>query len=144
MFRLFAWRHFPFSRDLAQDEIEQFHRGLVGRKMPSRSYGAAQFCVQRLDGVPRVNGPPHRDGKGEEWDDMLPVSSPTLRDGRVFLAPWPGVELVERLTASVGVFRPIDRLQRGGDGFAVLPCQATPSRQPRHGLSWRAWARHRG
>jgi hypothetical protein len=56
----------------------------------------------------------------------------------------PGVELVERLTASVGVFRPIDRLQHGGDGFAVLLCQATPSRQPGHGLSWRAWARHRG
>jgi len=29
----FAWRHFPFSRDLAEDEIQQFHRGLVGLEL---------------------------------------------------------------------------------------------------------------
>ena len=99
MLRRFAWRHFPFSRNLAQDEIEQFHCGFVGRKMPSRSDGAAQFCVQRLDGVRRVNDSAHRDGKGEERNDLFPMASPTLRDGWEFLAPWTGVKLVERLTA---------------------------------------------
>jgi len=51
---------------------------------------------------------------------MLPVSPPTLRDRRIFLTPRPGVEIVERLFAGVGIFRPIDFLQFGGDGFAVL------------------------
>ena len=47
----FAWRHFPFLRDLAQDEKQQFHRRLIGWKMTSRSHGAAEFCVQGFDGV---------------------------------------------------------------------------------------------
>jgi hypothetical protein len=41
----FPLRHFPFSRDLAQDETQQFHRGLVGWKMASCSYGA-MTCSQ--------------------------------------------------------------------------------------------------
>jgi hypothetical protein len=86
--------------------------------MPSRSHGAAQFCVQRLDGVRGVNDPAHRDGKGEERNNLFPMAPPTLRDGRIFRAPRPGVELVDRLSTGVGIFRPIDRLQHGGDGLA--------------------------
>ena len=47
----FAWRHFPCLRDLAQDEIQQFDRRLIGWKMTSRSHGAPEFGVQGFDGV---------------------------------------------------------------------------------------------
>jgi hypothetical protein len=47
----FARRHLPFSRDLAQDEIEQFHRRIVGWKMPARAHGAAQFRIQGFYGL---------------------------------------------------------------------------------------------
>jgi hypothetical protein len=50
-FAPFARRHFPCLRDLAQDEIQQFDCRLIGGKMPSCAHGAAQFCVERLDGV---------------------------------------------------------------------------------------------
>ena len=42
----FAWRHFPCLRDLAQDEIQQFDRRLIGWKMTSRSHGAPELGVQ--------------------------------------------------------------------------------------------------
>ena len=40
------------------------------------------------------------DGKGEKRDDVLPVPPPALGDRRIFPAPWPGVEGVERLAAA--------------------------------------------
>jgi hypothetical protein len=88
----FAWWHFPCLRNLAQDEIEQFDRSLIGWKMVSHSHGAPQFGVQGFDGVRGVNDAPHSDGKGEERDDMLPVAPPALRDCRIFAAPDGGVE----------------------------------------------------
>ena len=62
----FAWRHFPCLRDLAQDEIQQFDRRLIGWKMTSRSHGAPELGVQGFDGVRGVNDAPPSDGKGEE------------------------------------------------------------------------------
>jgi hypothetical protein len=106
---------------LAQDQIEQFHCRFIVWKMTSGSNRAAQFGVKRLDGVRRVNDPANRGGKGKKRNDMLPVSPPTLRDGRIFLTPGRSVKLTEGLFAGVGIFRPIDFLQFGGDEFAVLP-----------------------
>jgi hypothetical protein len=37
----FAWWHFPCLRNLAQDEIEQFDRSLIGWKMVSHARRAA-------------------------------------------------------------------------------------------------------
>jgi len=78
--------------------------------MPSRSHGAAQFGIRRLDGIRRLNDPAHRDGKGEERNNLFLMAPPTLRDGRIFLAPRPGIKLVERLAASVGVFGPTHKI----------------------------------
>jgi Homeodomain-like domain-containing protein len=38
-FAPFARRHFPCLRDLAQDEIQELRRGVVGGKMPSCAHG---------------------------------------------------------------------------------------------------------
>src|SRR5665213_4630261 len=79
----FSWRHFPVCCDLAQDEPEQLCRGLVGRKMPSRSNGSAQFGGQCLDGVHGVNDPPYPDREGKKRNDMFPVSPPAQSNCRI-------------------------------------------------------------
>ena len=108
-------------RNLAQHEIQQFDRSLIGWKMASRSHGAPQFGVQGFDGVRGVNDAPHSDGKGEERDDMLPVAPPALCDCRMRAAPDAGVEILERPAGHVRVRRPVDRFEFSGDRLAVFP-----------------------
>jgi hypothetical protein len=45
----FARRHFPFLDHLAQDQKDEFRRGLVVRKMASRSHCAPQPGVQGFE-----------------------------------------------------------------------------------------------
>lgn len=40
-----ALRHFPFSGDLTQDEIQQFQGRLVGWKMSPCPHGSAQLGI---------------------------------------------------------------------------------------------------
>jgi hypothetical protein len=69
--------------------------------MTSGSHRPAQFGVQCLDGVGRVNDPPYGLWERKKRNDMLPVSPPTLRDCRIFLTPGRSVKLIEYLFAGV-------------------------------------------
>jgi hypothetical protein len=73
--------------------------------MTSGSNRAAQFGVQCLDGVRRVNDSANRDGKGKKRNDVPPVSPPTLRDCRIFLTQGRSVKLLERLFAGAASVR---------------------------------------
>jgi hypothetical protein len=61
-----ARRHFPLARGIAQDEKQKLCCGVIGWKMPPRAHGAAQLCVERLNGVRGVDDPPNglREGEG--------------------------------------------------------------------------------
>jgi hypothetical protein len=54
--------------------------------MSARPHRPPQLRVQGFYGVRGVDDPSHREGEGEERDDLLPASPPALRDRRVFLA----------------------------------------------------------
>src|SRR3954454_3630276 len=59
--------------------------------MTPRFDSAAQLRIQSLNGVRRVDDPPHRYGKGEERNDLGPVTPPALGDCRIFSSPSAGV-----------------------------------------------------
>ena len=59
-----------------------------------------------VDLIRDVNDAPHSDGKGEELDDMLPVSPPALGDCRILTAADAGVEILQRPAGHVRVRRP--------------------------------------
>lgn len=60
----------------------------------------AQLGVQRLYGVRGVVDPPHAFGIGKEWDDVLPVAPPALRDRRISLPLVAGFEVLKGLHAA--------------------------------------------
>jgi hypothetical protein len=68
---------------------------------PDRS---AQFGVQRVDGIRRVQNPPHIAGEGIERGDLAPGTSPALADRRVLPAPGAILEGSERSFAGVALF----------------------------------------
>ena len=83
----FAGRHFPLLSDLAQDQENELGRRLVAGEMASRPHGPSQLGVQGLDSIRGVDDFAHGRSKGEERDDLLPLSPPDLADRRIFAAP---------------------------------------------------------
>src|SRR5215217_6530423 len=81
----------------------------------------AQFGIERLDGIGRIQNPPHLAGEGIERDDLGPGASPALADSWVFPAPRARLEGAKRGLAGIGIDRPVDVLQCGRDRFAVFP-----------------------
>src|SRR5215472_2091904 len=70
---------------------------------------------------PAFKNPAHLAGEGIERNDLGPGAAPALADGRVFLAPGALLEGSQCGFAGVGVDRPINLLERRGDGLAVFP-----------------------
>src|SRR3954470_18149712 len=56
-------------------------------RQAERADRAAEFRVQGLDGVGRVQQPAHLSGEGIERHHLAPGASPTRGNGRVFAAP---------------------------------------------------------
>jgi hypothetical protein len=53
-----AWRHLSLFLHLPQDQEQELERTLVGGKVPAGSHRPAQFGIQRLDGVGRIDVSP--------------------------------------------------------------------------------------
>lgn len=68
--------------------------------MAPGAHRPAQFGVQRLDGIGRVDDPPDLIGEGEERDDLGPGAAPALPDGRIADAPGTGLECRQGLLAA--------------------------------------------
>ena len=73
-----------------------------------------------VDCIRGVDDPANVVGKGEERYHGLPVATPGHGDGRVFLPPIAGIERLQRRHSGIGILGPVDGLQLGGDGPAVL------------------------
>ena len=54
--------------------------------MAARAHRPTKLGVQGFYSVRRVDDAADAFGEGEEGDDVLPIASPALRDGRIFLA----------------------------------------------------------
>jgi hypothetical protein len=80
----------------------------------------AQFGIQSLNGIRRVDHSTDVIGEGKEGNDFGPVPAPGLDDRRVFAAPWPLGESLQGSAAGIGVLRPIDPLESRGNGLAIL------------------------
>jgi hypothetical protein len=103
-----------------QDEKQQLDGGLVGRKMTAGPHGPAELGVQRLDGIRGVEDAADVARESIERDDFRSGATPTLRDGGIFLAPRPCLECIQGRSGGEIVLRPVDVLQRRGDGFAIF------------------------
>lgn len=99
----FVRRHFSFSGNLTLDEREQFHRRVIGWKMPSRSHGAAQLGVQGFDGACCADDPPHRLGKGEKRNDPAPSFVASLALLTEIFSSRAGVVRLEHLLPSLAL-----------------------------------------
>ena len=69
-------RHRPAPRDVAEGEVQQFQRRLVGRERATILDNLPQTHVDRLDSVRSVNDPADFFRVCEECDEPLPVASP--------------------------------------------------------------------
>src|SRR5690349_6533919 len=76
--------------------------------------------MQALDRIRRVNHRADRRREGEQRNDVLPRSAPSLADCRVAPAPL-SLECVELGERALGRLGPIDGFQIGHDDLAVLP-----------------------
>jgi hypothetical protein len=112
-----------------QDEIDQLGRGLVGWEMPSDFDGAPELGVQGLDRIRRVHDMPHGLRKGEERNDLVPVSSPGRGDGWIFSALGTGRKGLQRRYAGVGVPGSVEGPQLRHDRL--------PSAQDTNSSEWR-------
>jgi predicted transglutaminase-like cysteine proteinase len=81
------WRHLPLFLCLPQDQEQQLERTLVRGKVAAGPHRPAQFGIQRLDGIGRIDDPAHLVGKGKERDHCRPVAPPGGCDGLVLAAP---------------------------------------------------------
>ena len=54
----FPWRHLPLCLRLPQDQDQQLDRTLIRGNVPSDLDSPAQFGIQRLDGVGRIDVSP--------------------------------------------------------------------------------------
>ena len=84
----------------------------------------AQAHVQAFDGVGGVDDFADRLRVGQERDDLLPISSPRLTDGRQPVAPF-SLEFIEPQHRRIGAFGPVDRFEVSGYGLAFLPTHIT-------------------
>src|SRR3954454_21289610 len=118
--RPLARRHPPLLLGAVQDQEQQLHRRLVGRKVAPGPHRPAKLGVERLDRVRRVQQPPDVAGEGVERHHLSPGAAPALADGRVLAAPGTLLEGGERRLAGSGVDRAVDVPQRRSHGRAVL------------------------
>src|SRR5690348_15506538 len=58
--------------DVAQSQVEQLHRGLVGREVAARLGDFAQLEVDRLDRVRGVHDEAQLGRVVEKWDELGP------------------------------------------------------------------------
>jgi len=63
----------------------------------------------------------HLWGEGEERNDLLPVASPGLRDGRVLAAPGAGLEVFQALLGEFRTVGLVDGPEHGGNRPALFP-----------------------
>jgi hypothetical protein len=60
--------------------------------MAARAHHPAELRIQGLDRIRGVNDPAYRRAERKERYHLFPMSAPSLRDGGIFLAPWPRLE----------------------------------------------------
>src|SRR5208283_1912853 len=102
------------------DQKQQLQRGLVGREVPPGADCAAEFGVQRLNGIRCVEDAADLGWEGIEGYHLAPGTPPTLADGRVFAAPLPYLEGRQGRLGGGGVDGAVDVLERCRDCLAVF------------------------
>src|SRR5208337_2585865 len=108
--------------------------------MPSGANGSAEFRVQRLDSVGRIDQSAHVRMESVERNDFGPGPTPALANCRIFPAPRAGFKRRQRSFAAGRVDGAVDVLQRRGDRLAVLiggKLQAMPQKMDDAGLNRR-------
>jgi len=77
-----------FFLEVADGQIYQFGRGIIGWKAATGFGGFPDYPVQALNRVGGIDDFAHVWWERKERDDLLPRPSPTRRNGGVFLAPF--------------------------------------------------------
>jgi hypothetical protein len=108
-----------------QDQIDEFRRHLVGRKVTADLDGAPELCV--LDGVRGLNDAPHRAKKGMTLSQVVARPERKLE----YVLGWPARSDCQKQTGGRRVFsrrKPRISKRRGaagrwlwGDGCAPAP-----------------------
>lgn len=114
-------RHVPFFRDVAQGEEEQLCGRFIAREMAAVLHDFSNAHVQALDSVRRVDNAPDLRRISKEGDHLRSLSAPGLGNRRTFASPRALLKCGEDGFGRFGVRRLVDRLQRLGKRFAVLP-----------------------
>ncbi len=91
--------------------------------MTARLDDLAQPHVHRLNGIGRVEDPPHLRGEGKEGRHVVPGPSPQAANGRMLGPPRTDLERVQRGVGRRLGRRGVDRSDRGGHRLAVLPAR---------------------
>ena len=69
-----------YSLKVADREIDQLCRGIVGWEAAARFGGFSDHAVQAFDGIRGVDDFAHIWWEGKEWDDLLPCAPPAWGD----------------------------------------------------------------
>ena len=72
----------------------------------------AELRIQCLDRIRRVNDPAYRRAERKERYHLVPMSAPSLRNGRIFPAPWTHLKGFQGGQASFGIVSPLDAAKR--------------------------------
>ena len=113
----------PVGRDVTQRQPQQLGGGIVAGEVPARLDDLAQPAVKALDGVGRVDHPPHRRAEGKEGNDTVPGPAPGRHDGGELLSPGAGLQSIELGRCRLRTGGRVDRLQGRCQRLAVLPAR---------------------
>ena len=99
-----------------------------GQPVPA-AHRPVELRIQGLDRIRGVNNPAYRRAERKERYYLVPMSAPSLRNGRIFPAPWTHLKGLQGGQASFGIFSPVDAAKRARDHPSVVP------RSKAHGIT---------
>src|SRR5271165_3469889 len=111
----------PIGGDVSQSQPDQLACRVVTRKMTPRLDDFPQAGIHTFNRIGGVDHPPDLRRKREERDHLRPGPPPGRNHGREFPPPFARLERIQCRLGGLGAGGGIDRAQRRGQRFAVLP-----------------------
>ena len=109
----------PLFRDVHHGQIQHFQKAVIGWEHGFSFGHLAKLTIEFLNGIGRVNQPPHFLGIFEVGAEIGPVVPSGLRNPGVFLVPML-CEGVQGVQCCRLIYCGVDRFQIGHKGFQIL------------------------